>query len=206
MKKILSLLICSMSGLAWASADVGKPAPDFALTGSDGKIHKLSELKGKQVIVLEWFNSGCPYVRKHYESGNMQRLQQQYAGPEVAWFTVASSAKGKQGHLSDSAEAAKAYKDLHMKSTALLLDPNSEVARAFGAKTTPHMFVINKKGLVAYNGAIDSENTARPMKLPEYLKNTAVKRYLEDAVNAVKAGKDVAVSSSDPYGCSVKYP
>ncbi len=181
-------------------------SPEFSLVGRDGKTHNLSDVKGKKVVVLEWFNSGCPYVRKHYNSGNMQRLQQKYAVADIAWFTIASSAKGKEGHLEGAKEAAQAYTQHHMKSTALLLDPKSEVAKAYEAKTTPHMFVIDKKGLVAYNGAIDGDSTARPMKLDEYLKNGSVKHYLEDAVDAVRAGKKVEVSSTDPYGCSVKYP
>lgn len=170
MKMVYMMLLAAYGSFALASADVGKPAPDFSLTGNDGQVHKLSEYKGKDVVVLEWFNPGCPYVHKHYDSGNMQRLQKQFTAAGVRWFTIASSAPGKEGYIANPDAAEKMVKEKGMANTALLLDSTRQVARSYGAKTTPHMFVIDKKGLIAYNGAIDSESTARPMKVDEYVK------------------------------------
>jgi peroxiredoxin len=207
MKKIFHATLALFSLTAMAAANVGDKAPDFSLKGSDGKTYELEKyIKDGDVVVLEWFNAGCPYVRKHYNAGNMQRLQRELtAKGHLAWFTIASSAKGKQGHIESLREAAKMVKEKGMANTALLLDPDSHIAKAYGAKTTPHMFVINKKGLIAYNGAIDSDDTARPMNLEDYKKNQAIKKYVEDAVAAVADGKEPAVTTTDPYGCSLKY-
>ena len=209
MKKIILATMIVASQLAFANAEPGKPAPDFTLTGSDGKTYKLSDFrKGKEpkIVVLEWFNEGCPYVRKHYNAGNMQRLQRDLkANGKVAWLTIASSARGKQGYLATPADAAKVAKDKGMASTALLLDPGSKVAKEYQAKTTPHMFVIDTKGLVAYNGAIDSDDTAEAMKVDEYVKNDKIKKYVEDAVAAVAKGETPKKTSEEPYGCSIKY-
>ncbi len=205
MNKLISFLLILSSSIAFASAEIGKPAPDFTLTGSDGKTYKLSDLKGKKNVVLEWYNPGCPYVRKHYESGNMQRLQKEYTGNDVAWFSIASSVKGKEGHVANVEDAKKLADSNKMANTAILLDQKTEVAKAYGAKTTPHMYVINKKGILAYNGAIDSESTARPMKVDEYVKNASIKRYFEDALKAVRKDEKVPLAATDPYGCSVKY-
>lgn len=207
MSKMLLFALMFVSSAALASADVGQPAPDFSLKGNDGKIHRLSDAtKNHKIIVLEWFNEGCPYVHKHYDSGNMQRLQKKMtAKGDVEWFTMASSAEGRQGYISTVKQAAKMRKAKKMQNTALLMDPGSKVARAYGAKTTPHMFVIDKNGLVSYNGAIDSEDTARPMRVEEYVKNASIHKYVEDAVAALEAGRQPAVTSHDPYGCSLKY-
>jgi peroxiredoxin len=207
MKTIFALIICVATNFAWAIkpvAELGKLAPDFSLTGADGKTYKLSEFKGK-TIILEWFNAGCPYVHKHYDSGNMQRLQTEYRGTDVAWFTIASNAKGREGHIGDVKEAKATAEKLKLASTALLIDSDAKVAQAYGAKTTPHMFVIDKKGLLAYNGAIDSESTARPMKLAEYKKDPKIQHWFEDAVKAVRKDEKPKMAATDPYGCSVKY-
>lgn len=207
MKKWILAIFTLSSTLAFASANVGEPAPSFSLKGQDGKNYQLSDAtKSGKIVVLEWFNEGCPYVHKHYDSGNMQRLQKEFtANGDLIWFTIASSAKGKQGYLASPAEALKMRKTKGMNNTALLLDPGSQVARDYGAKTTPHMFVIDKKGLVAYNGAIDSDDTARPMKVEDYVKNDKVHKYVEDAIAALRADKKVEVTSQPPYGCSLKY-
>jgi peroxiredoxin len=208
MRKIFYALMIVSSITVFASANVGEKAPDFSLQGSDGKTYELSKvMKNKDtVVVLEWFNEGCPYVRKHYGAGNMQRLQgEELAKGHIAWFTISSSAKGKQGYLSSVEDAKKIATEKGMKNTALLLDPGSKIAAAYGAKTTPHMFVINKKGLIAYNGAIDSQDTARPIKLEEYKNDKSIKKYVEDAVTAVAADGTPKVATTDPYGCSVKY-
>lgn len=207
MKNLILVLLAICSTTVWAGANVGERAPDFSLKGANGVVYKLSDFtKQKKIVVLEWFNEGCPYVRKHYNAGNMQRLQTETkAKGNVVWFTIASSAKGKQGYVDNAAQAMELVKSKGIASTAFLLDPGSQTARAYEAKTTPHMFVIDAKGLIAYNGAIDSDDTARPMKLEDYKKNSAVKKYVENAVADLEAGREPKVSSTEPYGCSVKY-
>jgi peroxiredoxin len=204
MKDLGLTLLILISSFAWASAQVGEVAPDFILKGADGKPYHLADFVGKSIVVLEWFNNGCPYVRKHYESKNMQRLQAEYKAKGVTWFTISTSAKGKEGHLEES-KAAQVVKDRKIASTALLLDLDQKVGRAYGAKTTPHLFVINKKGLVAYNGAIDGDNSARPITIAKYTSPDGPKKYFEDALNAVRADLKVEVPVMEPYGCSVKY-
>jgi peroxiredoxin len=161
------------------------------------KTWKLSDQKGK-VVVLEWFNQSCPYVKKHYSSGNMQQLQKEYTEKGVVWFTVLSSAPGKQGHMTAS-ELAKSLLNSKAKSTAGLLDPTGEVGKAYEAKTTPHFFVLNEKGIVAYQGAIDDNSSSDP----ETIK--ASKNYVRSALNATLEKKPVTEASTKPYGCSVKY-
>ena len=136
---------------------VGEPAPDFQATDSNGQVHKLSNERGK-FVVLEWHNNGCPYTQKHYESGNMQRLQKEWTDKGVVWFTVISSAQGQQGYV--TAQQENEYlKQMKASPTAALLDPQGEVGRLYSAKTTPHMFVINPAGVLIYDGAIDDKAT-----------------------------------------------
>lgn len=174
-----------------------KPAPDFTAVDVDGKTRSLSEFRGK-TVVLEWVNEGCPYVRKHY-SGNMQGLQQASRADGVVWLTIASSAPGKQGHFADGG-AAKSWMDAKgAKPTTLLLDPDGKVATAYKAKTTPHMFVIDKTGQVVYEGAIDDIPTSKVEDLK------TAKNLVAAALTDVKAGRKVATPFAPPYGCSVKY-
>ena len=174
-----------------------RPAPDFTAVDADGKTRSLSEFRGK-TVVLEWTNEGCPYVRKHY-SGNMQGLQQAARADGVVWLTIASSAPGKQGHFADGA-AAKAWLSAKgAKPTALLLDPEGKIATAYKAKTTPHMFVIDKAGQVVYEGAIDD----RPTNKVEDI--AGAKNLVAAALTDVEAGRKVATPFATPYGCSVKY-
>lgn len=178
-------------------AVVGKPAPDFKLMDTNGKGHALSELKGK-VVVLEWNNPDCPFVKKHYSAGNMQELQKAYTGKGVVWFMINSSAPGKQGNyppekLNEIAQANEAHP------TALLMDPDGSVGRKYGAKTTPHMFVIDQVGTLVYNGAIDDKPSTNSGDI------AGAKNYVKEALDETLSGEPISTPSSPPYGCSVKY-
>ncbi|MBZ0190008.1 MAG: thioredoxin family protein [Candidatus Obscuribacterales bacterium] len=179
------------------AAQVGKLAPDFALTDIKGKTWKLRDLKGK-LVVLEWFNHGCPFVKKHYESGNMQGLQKTYTGKGVVWLAICSSADGSQGS-SRSEEHAQVFESKDAAPTAVLIDKDGKVGKAYGAKTTPHMFVVGKAGKLIYAGAIDDKRGVDQQEIKTA--NNYVKKALDEAL----AGKPVSTSSSMPYGCSVKY-
>ena len=176
---------------------IGKPAPGFTLIGADGKEHLLSGYKGS-FIVLEWFNPDCPFVRKHYDSKNMQKLQKFYSEKGVVWMVINSSARGKQGHC--TAELAnEVIKEKDMAPTAFLLDHDGKVGRLYGAKTTPHMYVIDKEGLLIYNGAIDNKPSTRIEDIKD------AENYVRAALDEAIVGKSVSVKASQPYGCSVKY-
>lgn len=180
-----------------ASAAVGKPAPNFSLKDTAGKKWKLSDLKGK-IVVLEWFNHGCPFVKKHYGSGNMQKLQKEYTGKGVTWLSINSSAKGKQGNATN-AEHDKAVKDNNAAPTAVLVDEDGAVGRAYGAKTTPDMYVIDKQGVLVYAGAIDDKSGFDQSEI------ATAKNYVKAALDELLSGKTVTVAETKPYGCSVKY-
>lgn len=182
---------------AHAAAVVGKAAPAFTLTDMDGKSVKLSDFKGK-FVVLEWVNFECPFVRKHYGSENMQQLQKTYTGKDVVWISICSSAPGKQGHLSAD-EAKEATKERGASPTEFLLDPKGVTGRAYGAKTTPHMYVIDPKGKLLYNGAIDDTPSTKVADIPNS------KNFVVAALDAALAGKPVENATTKPYGCSVKY-
>jgi peroxiredoxin len=194
---VLVLVMLTLGAGAVIAAKAGDIAPDFSVADSNGKVHKLSDYRGK-VVVLEWHNQGCPYVRKHYGSGNMQRLQKEWRAKGVVWLTIISSAPGKQGFVSGQEENAF-LKEADASPSAALLDPNGEVGRLYSAKTTPHMFVIDPKGTIAYNGAIDDKPTADPNDLK------GASNYVSAALTEVMAGKPVSTPSTRPYGCSVKY-
>jgi peroxiredoxin len=180
-----------------AAAVAGQPAPDFTLTDTAGKSHSLAGSKGK-FVVLEWVNYDCPFVGKHYRSGHMQSLQKTYTGKGVVWLQVSSSAPGKQGAY-DAARAAALSREKGAASTAYLLDPAGTVGRLYGAKTTPHMFVIDPKGTVIYAGGIDDTPSTDVEDIAR------AKNYVSAALDEALAGKPVTVISSQPYGCSVKY-
>ena len=182
--------------LGWA-ARVGAPAPDFTATDTNGQVHKLSEYQGK-FVVLEWTNRGCPYTQKHYNSGNMQRLQREWTGRGVAWLTVISSAPGKQGYVTASEENAY-LKQANAAPTAVLLDPAGTLGHLYDAKTTPHIFIINLKGALIYNGAIDDRPTT------DLADVNGAKNYVSIALEEATSGKPVSNPTSRPYGCSVKY-
>lgn len=197
MKSVLVALTLLLSSSGFAEVTVGAAAPKFSEVDHAGKTHSLDTHKGKWVV-LEWYNEGCPYVKKHYGSKNMQSLQQKYTGKGVVWLTVATSAEGQQGYVPPK-EAAQKRTAAGMNSSALLLDADGTMGRAYDAKTTPHMFVIDPKGIVVYAGAIDNNDSADPAKIPTST------NYVSSALDAALAGKPIAVASSKPYGCSVKY-
>jgi peroxiredoxin len=186
-----------VAGPALALPQLGQPAPAFTATDAAGKPVSLAQFAGK-TVVLEWTNSGCPYVGKHYNSGTMQSLQKKETSDGVVWLTVASSAPGMQGYFTADTANKWAAKE-HWSGTAILLDSAGKVGRAYGARNTPQMFVIDKAGKVAYMGGIDD----RPYADPESLKGA--KPYVAMALADVKAGRAVATPTSQPYGCSVKY-
>jgi peroxiredoxin len=190
-------LVAVLSVPAAAAVKTGEKAPDFTLTDTQGKARKLSEFKGK-TVVLEWVNHDCPYVKKHYESGNMQKTQKDYTSKGVVWLSVNSSAKGKQGHVTP-AEADKLTKDKGAAPTALLIDEKGEVGRLYAAKTTPHMYVVDAKGTLVYEGAIDDKPTTDKADV------ATAKNLVATALDETLAGKAVTTANSKPYGCSVKY-
>jgi len=180
-----------------ASAKVGAPAPVFDVTDTQGHEQRLSDFKGK-FVVLEWHNQGCPYVGKHYNSGNMQHLQKDLTGQGVVWLTVISSAPGKQGFVTPEEEATYLH-EKQASPTAVLLDPDGKLGRLYGAKTTPDMYLIDPQGMLVYSGAIDDRPTHDVADVQ------GAKNYVLAAYQEVKAGKPVSVATTAPYGCSVKY-
>jgi peroxiredoxin len=180
-----------------AQAVVGSPAPAFTATDSHGQTHSLDQYRGKYVV-LEWHNQGCPYTKKHYDSGNMQSLQKEWTAKGVAWFTVISSAPGEQGYVTDAAENAY-LAQMHADPTAVLMDANGKLGHLFGAKTTPEMYVIDPQGKLVYEGAIDDRPT------PDTSDIKGADNYLTDALTESMAGKPVLKPYTRPYGCSVKY-
>lgn len=192
-----AFVLATIIGTALAAPQTGKPAPEFTLTDSNGKSHKLSDFKGK-FVVLEWLNHGCPFVVKHYGSGNMQKLQKEYTGKDVVWLSIVSSAPGKQGHMSPE-ETNKAKAENESAATAVLLDEDGTVGRLYDAKVTPHMFVINPEGVLVYMGAIDS------VKSPDPADIAGAKNYVQQALDEAMAGKEVSEPVTTAYGCGVKY-
>ncbi|WP_233998911.1 thioredoxin family protein [Microbulbifer pacificus] len=192
------LALLAAPTLAFAAAVPGEKAPDFSEVDAAGKSHRLADYRG-QWLVLEWFNKDCPYVKKHYGSGNMQALQEKYTSRDINWLTVISSSKGKQGYL-EPAQALEVAESHDLNASApFLLDVDGSMGRAYGAKTTPHMFIINPEGQVVYAGAIDDNDSANPAVIADSA------NYVAAALDASMAGNAVAVASSRAYGCSVKY-
>lgn len=179
------------------TAKLNELAPDFKLVDSNGKEHSLSDFKGK-VVVLEWINFDCPFVKKHYDSKNMQSLQLKYTKKDVVWLSICSSAEGKQGNFTN-AEINKRIKDHNAKMVAYLVDANGKVGKMYGAKTTPHMYVIDKDGKLVYAGAIDDKASTDLEDVKD------AKNYVAAALDELLAGKKVSFQSSTSYGCSVKY-
>src|SRR5437870_9337390 len=176
---------------------VGSAAPDFSLADASGKTHSLSQYKGK-TVVLEWFNPECPFVKKHYGSGNMQKLQEEYTGKGIVWLTIDSNAPGTEGNLSPE-DAQKITASWKTHQTALLLDPEGNAGRAYGAKNTPNMVIINPEGKIIYRGGIDSKATPHPSDIPSST------NYVKAALDQSLSGKSVSTPETKPYGCSVKY-
>ncbi len=194
---LLAVMTAAFSPLAAADVMIGQAAPDFQAQDVDGNGHSLSEFKGKYVV-LEWFNYDCPFVKKHYGSGNMQALQKKWTGKGAAWLAINSSAEGKQGNY-----PAKKMKSLaaerKVAATHVLLDPDGRAGRLYGAKTTPHMFVIDPQGVLIYAGAIDDTPSADPADVK------TAKNFVDAALTEAMAGKPVTEPSTQSYGCGVKY-
>lgn len=191
------LMILSATPVMAAIATVGAGAPEFSASALDSKSLKLSDYKGKYVV-LEWHNQGCPFVKKHYDSGNMQKAQKQWTDKGVVWLSIISSAAGKQGYVTDAQE--KEYmKKMNVAATQIVFDKEGTVGKLYGAKTTPHMFVIDPKGLLIYAGAIDDKPTSDIGDV------AGAHNYVSAALAEAMAGKPVTVASTPSYGCSVKY-
>ncbi|HKY02325.1 MAG TPA: redoxin domain-containing protein [Burkholderiales bacterium] len=200
MKKLLiaSLFLIgnSLAFAVQANIAIGQPAPDFSTVDTNGMSHTLSQHKGKYVV-LEWVNPGCPFVRKHY-SGNMQGTQKEATSRGVIWYTVNSTAED-QGDYKKPADMAAWMQDQQANATATLMDTEGKVGKAYGAKTTPHLYIIDPKGTLIYAGAIDSKATARV----EDIKDAT--NYVKQALNEAQTGKPVSMAATQAYGCSVKY-
>jgi len=192
-----ALALAASPATAQGAPKIGAPAPAFQAVDADGKPRSLAEFKGRTVI-LEWTNHDCPYVRKHYGSSTMQTLQKDMAREGIVWLSVISSPVGEQGHV-DGAKAKELTAWRDAAPTAVLLDPDSKVARAYGATTTPHMYIIDGQGRLAYMGAIDDKPSAGAASL------AGAKSYIRQAVAEMKAGKPVSEASTRAYGCAVKY-
>jgi peroxiredoxin len=198
--KLFVTLFTSLIGTVVFAADapsIGSNAPDFSLPDANGKTHSLSQYKGKYVV-LEWFNPQCPFVKKHYGSSNMQNLQKEFTDKGVVWLTIDSNAPGTEGNLT-AEEAQKIATSWKTHETALLLDPEGNAGRAYGAKNTPNMVVINPDGKIVYHGAIDSKATPNPSDIPSST------NYVKAALDQSLSGKAVSTPETKPYGCSVKY-
>ena len=193
----LAVTALALAAPATAKIATGSNVSDMVVTDSNGVQHNLSDFAG-QKVVLEWTNEGCPYVKKHYKTNNMQKTQQLATAEGAVWLSIISSAPGKQGYK--SAEEANAWKEAQgADSTAIVLDPAGEMGRAFAAKTTPHMYIIDESQTLVYQGAIDDNRSANPATVE------GAENYVLAAMDDLKAGKAVAVSETAPYGCSVKY-
>jgi len=184
-------------GFSLAETEIGKAAPNFTLPDTNGKEWSLANFKGKYVV-LEWYNPDCPFVGKHYKSGNMQGLQKEFTSRDVVWLSIDSSAPGEQGNYPPAKLNEISARDGAAR-TALLLDPDGKVGRLYGAKTTPDMYIVNPNGILVYKGAIDNK---RSTDLSDVKTAT---NYVKSALQAVMAGKSVTTTDTQPYGCSVKY-
>ena len=194
---LLPLLLAVSTGAAFGAAEVGSAAPGFSLPGTNGKSYNLSEFRGKYVV-LEWYNPDCPFVRKHYHSGNMQNLQKEFTEKGVVWLSIDSSAPGKEGNYPAAKLNEIASTDGAAR-TALLLDPEGKVGRLYGATATPDMVIIDPQGKIRYKGAIDNKPSTDVADI-----KTAT-NYVQSNLENLMAGKDVSPATTRPYGCSVKY-
>jgi peroxiredoxin len=197
MKPVLTALLFAMATTAGAAPTIGEPAPGFSGMDTSGKSHALSDFRGKPVI-LEWTNHDCPYVRKHYSSGNMQQQQQAATGQGAVWLSIISSAPDKQGHVTP-AQADALTAERNAAPSAVILDEKGEIGRLYGAKTTPHMYIIDADGKLAYMGGIDSIPSTNPADIAK------ATQYVPAALAQVMQEEPVTPSVTRPYGCSVKY-
>ena len=197
LKVVVTLFAFVLATSASARVEVDAPAPAFTLTSSKGETVSLSDFAGKYVI-LEWTNHLCPYVVKHYGSDNMQMLQRKYTEQDVVWLSIISSAEGKQGYVS-SDEANALTSERNAVPTHVLFDTSGEVGKAYSAKTTPHMYIIDPAGELKYAGGIDSIKPANPADIPK------AENYLDAGMQALLNGQEVEKKLTPPYGCSIKY-
>ncbi len=205
MKYFISSFITVILGLSLAlnvqaldnHAKVGEKAPDFTLVDSHGNEHSLSDFHG-QFVVLEWLNHECPFVRKFYNANKMQELQKKYTDKGVVWLSIISSREGEQGFMTPE-EINKANEEKNVYAAAVLIDEPGNVGRLYNARVTPHMYVINPDGVLIYDGAIDDKPTANPRDIE------GAHNYVIAALDAAMNGREVKISTTRPYGCSVKY-
>jgi peroxiredoxin len=190
-------LLVAVTGLGLAETEIGKPAPNFTLPDTNGKKVSLADFKGKYVV-LEWYNPDCPFVGKHYRSGNMQELQKEFTSKGVVWISIDSSAPGAEGNYPPQKLNQISAHDGASR-TALLLDPEGKIGRLYGAKTTPDMYIIDPGGILLYKGAIDNK---RSTDLADVKTAT---NYVKSALQDAMTGKPVTPAATQPYGCSVKY-
>lgn len=206
MKKLISFLTLIFVSILLINATdrdnrseaiVGEPAPEFSVVDANGNMHSLSDYEGKYVI-LEWLNHGCPFVRKHYDGNNMQQMQNRYTEEGVVWLSVVSSAPGTQGYMEPD-ETLETMIENNAAPTAILLDVDGAMGRAYDARVTPHMYIISPDGTLEYNGAIDDKPTARLRDLED------AHNYVDSAMASLRNDEPVEVRTSTPYGCTVKY-
>jgi peroxiredoxin len=195
---IAATLLATAAPLALAAAAVGQPAPAFKATDVTGKAVSLADFKGKHVV-LEWVNPGCPYVQKHYGAANMQATQKAATDQGVVWLSISTTARDHSDYK-PPADLAAWMKSQKAAPTTTLMDADGTVGRAYGARTTPHLYIVNPAGTLVYAGAIDSKPSANPADIP------SATNHVKAALAESLAGKAVSVSSTRPYGCSVKYP
>ena len=194
---LILFMVLSINAIADDTTIIGKPAPDFKLTDSKGKQYSLADFKGKY-IVLEWINFDCPFVKKHYDSKNMQNLQKETTANGIIWLSICSSYPGKQGNFTPD-EINKRIKESDAKMTAYLIDEDGTVGKLYGAKTTPNMYIIDKTGTLVYMGAIDD------IKSTDIEDVSKAKNYIKSVFNELLNGQHQSIKSTVPYGCSVKY-
>ena len=197
LKTLLVSSLLAAGGAAFAAASVGQPAPAFSAVDTAGKTVSLADFKGRHVV-LEWVNPGCPFVQKHYSGGNMQGTQKEATAKGVVWLTINSTSPDAGDHLKP-AEMAAWMQQQKAAATATLMDPEGKVVRAYGARTTPHMYVIDPAGKLVYAGAIDSKPTGRVADI------ATATNYVKQTVGELLAGKPVSTPSTSAYGCSIKY-
>ncbi len=195
-RTLLAAVALCAAGTLHAQAVIGQAAPALQAVDASGKAVNLADFKGK-TVVLEWVNPGCPFVKKHYGSGNMQATQKAAAGQGVVWLTVSSTAPSHQDYKKPAELAA--WMAEQKAASTLVMDDSGAVGKAWGAKTTPHLFIVNPAGQVVYNGAIDSKPSANPADIP------GATNYVTAALGELKAGQPIAKASTQPYGCSIKY-
>lgn len=194
---VAGLALACTTSIAHAAADIGQPAPAFTAQGADGKPVSLADYKGK-TVVLEWTNHDCPFVKKHYDSGNIPSLQKDAAVKGIVWLQVISSAPGQQGQV-DGPTALKLNASRKAQPAGTVLDPQGTVGKLYGAQTTPHIYIVDAQGKLAYKGGIDSIASSSQADIAK------ADKYVANALTAIASGQKVAQASTRPYGCSVKY-